>query len=212
MNYHVVLFKNKKRKKILKSFVTSKRANEYFNRLVEESDSIIFDTQTENGKPCKFEIGIIQKGKFLFENYTTDELGRNIKIELDNKDFTLLNIKPYKVEEFIFDTKTKNQITIPYFLKTYLSKDGLKMISKLNNRIVYQKDNEIKLFSLKSESDADRFIESLQLRFSVQKRSDVLFVKDVSTAQRQYLYNLLEEAGFDRKYLYRKFTTHPASK
>jgi len=192
--------------------VTTKRANEFFNRLIEESDSVIFDMQTENGKSCKFEIGIIQKGKFLFDNYTTDELGRNIKIELENQDFTLLKIKPYKVEEGLFDPKTKNRISVPYFLKTYLSKDGLKMISKVNNRIVYQKDDEIKLFSLKSESDADRFIESLQLRFSVQKRSDVLFVKDVSTAQRQYLYNLLEEAGFDRQYLYRKFTTHPASK
>ena len=180
--------------------------------MIEESDSVIFDMQTENGKPCKFEIGIIQKGKFLFDNYTTDELGRNIKIELENQDFTLLKIKPYKVEEGLFDPKTKNRISVPYFLKTYLSKDGLKMISKVNNRIVYQKDDEIKLFSLKSESDADRFIESLQLRFLVQKRSDVLFVKDVSTAQRQYLYNLLEEAGFDRQYLYRKFTTHPASK
>ncbi len=192
--------------------MTTKRANEFFNRLIEESDSVIFDMQTENGKSCKFEIGIIQKGKFLFDNYTTDELGRNIKIELENQDFTLLKIKPYKVEEGLFDPKTKNRISVPYFLKTYLSKDGLKMISKVNNRIVYQKDDEIKLFSLKSESDADRFIESLQLRFSVQKRSDVLFVKDVSTAQRQYLYNLLEEAGFDRQYLYRKFTTHPASK
>lgn len=192
--------------------MTTKRANEFFNRLIEESDSVIFDMQTENGKSCKFEIGIIQKGKFLFDNYTTDELGRNIKIELENQDFTLLKIKPYKVEEGLFDPKTKNRISVPYFLKTYLSKDGLKMISKVNNRIVYQKDDEIKLFSLKSESDADRFIESLQLRFSVQKRSDVLFVKDVSTAQRQYLYNLLEDAGFDRQYLYRKFTTHPASK
>lgn len=192
--------------------MTTKRANDFFNRMIEESESVIFDMQTENGKPCKFEIGIIQKGKFLFDNYTTDELGRNIKIELENQDFTLLNIKPYKIEEGLFDPKTKNRISVPYFLKTYLSKDGLKMISKVNNRIVYQKDDEIKLFSLKSESDADRFIESLQLRFSVQKRSDVLFVKDVSTAQRQYLYNLLEESGFDRQYLYRKFTTHPASK
>jgi len=180
--------------------------------MIEESESIIFDMQTENGDPCTFEIGILQKGKFLFDNYATDELGRNIRVELENDDFTLLNVKPYKVEEDLYDPQTKNRISVPYFLKTYLSKDGLKMISKINNRIVFQKDDEIKLFSLKSVSDADRFIDILQNRFLYQKRNDVLFVKDVSTSQRNYLYNLLEQSGFEKQYLYRKFTTHPSGK
>ena len=34
----------------------------------------------------------------------------------------------------------------------------------------------------------------------------------VVTAQRKYMYNLLESKGIDKKILYRKFTTFPRSK
>jgi hypothetical protein len=36
-----------------------------------------------------------------------------------------------------------------------------------------------------------------------------MFVKDYSTSQRKYLYNLLEENGFPKHYLIRHSTTHP---
>jgi len=37
-------------------------------------------------------------------------------------------------------------------------------------------------------------------------------VKDYSSAQRKYLYGILESNGFDKKVLYRKFTSLPQSK
>ena len=45
--------------------------------------------------------------------------------------------------------------------------------------------------------------------FIEQKRSDCIFVKDYSTAQRKYLYNLLIDNGFSKSYLQRQSTTHP---
>jgi hypothetical protein len=90
--------------------------------------------------------------------------------------------------------------------------DGLKMISVLNNKIVLQEDEKIHLFTLKSESESSRFVDCMSLHFFKIKRGDCLFVKDYSTAQRKYLYSLLESNGIDKKILYRKFTTLPPSK
>ena len=97
---------------------------------------------------------------------------------------------------------------ISIIISQYLKSDGLKMISSLNNKIIVQKDDVINLFSLKNEFESSRFIDCLSLHFFKIKRGDCLFIKDTSSAQKKYLYNLLESNGIDKKLLYRKFTTY----
>ena len=59
-NYLVVLFKNKTRKKIIKKFITLSRAKNYFKRLIEESNDVIFEVLVENGVDCKFELALVE--------------------------------------------------------------------------------------------------------------------------------------------------------
>ena len=86
------------------------------------------------------------------------------------------------------------------------------MISSLNNKIIVQEDEKIHLFTLKTESEASRFIDCLSLHFFKTKRGDCLFVKDHSSAQRKYLFDMLKSYGIDKKILYRKFTSQPPLK
>ena len=55
-NYVVVLFKNKTKKKIIKKFITFKRAKSFYDNLVKESNDVIFNVEVEAGKECKYEI------------------------------------------------------------------------------------------------------------------------------------------------------------
>jgi len=209
-NYLVVLFKNKKRKKIIKKFITLSRAKSYFNKIIEQSNDIIFEVLVENGKECKFELGLIEMSiNQLAPVYMTDEYGRNVKVKLEDGGMSILTIAPYKEEDLIYDVKNKSKITTQDFIKTYLKGDGLKMVSVLNNKIILQKDEQIDLFSLKNESECSRFVDCLSSYFFKTKRGDCLFIKDYSSPQRKYLYELLESNGFDKKVLYRKFTTYP---
>jgi hypothetical protein len=212
-NFMVVLFKDKKKKKILKKFITYKRAKQFYKTLTDKSKEIIFDVKVQSGKECKFELGLVElSSKQLIPVYMTDEFGRNIKVKLDEDGMTLFEISPYKKEELIFDIKENRKITVDKFIKSYLKGDGMKMISSLNNKIVVQENEKINLFTLKSESESERFIDCVSSHFFKIKRSDCLFVKDSSTPQRKYLYTLLEASGIDKKILYRKFTTLPQSK
>ena len=209
-NYLVVLFKNKTRKKIIKKFITLSRAKNYFKQLVQESEDVIFEVLVENGADCRFELALVE----LATNqsapvYMTDEFGRSIKVKLEDEGMSILSINPYKEEDLIYDVKSKKKITAQEFIKRHLKGDGLKMVSVLNNKIILQKDEEIELFSLKNEQECTRFVESLSSYFFKTKRGDCLFIKDCSSPQRKYLYNLLESNGFDKKVLYRKFTTYP---
>ena len=211
-NYLVVLFKNKKRKRIIKKFVTLSRAKSFYENLVEKSNEVIFEVLVENAKECKFELGLIDtKTNQSAPIYTTDEYGRSVKVKFeDNTGMSIIKMSPYRQEELIYDVETNRKITSNDLIKKYLKGDGLKMVSVLNNKIVIQKDEMIKLFSLKNEQESSRFVDCLSSYFFKIKRGDCLFIKDYSSPQRKYLYSLLESNGFDKKVLYRKFTTYPS--
>lgn len=212
-NYLIVLFKNRIKKKIIKKFITLKKATEYYDKLLKESNEVIFNVSMQNGEDCNYEIGMVENSsRQLVPVYITDEMGRNVKVKLEEKDLTLFKINTYKVEEEIYDLQTKKKINTKEIIRRYIKNEGIKMISSLNNKIIIQNDEDYYLFSLKSESETSRFIDCLSNYFLKIKRGDCIFVKDTSNAQRKYLLSILESKGIDKKILYRKFTTHPRRK
>ena len=108
-------------------------------------------------------------------------------------------------EELIFDVGKNQKISYNELMTLLSEKNNLKMVSKLNNKIIVQNDENIKLFSLKNEFDCERLFELLSQE---QKRAYIM-TPEVSIEQKKYLYNLLENYGFDKQMLYRKSTTYP---
>lgn len=212
-NYLIVLFENKVRKKILKKYITFKKAKQFFDKCIADSDNVIFKKNISSGSEIDFEIGLVElSSKQLVPVYITDEMGRNVRVSLENDGMTLVKISKYNVEEYLFDLQTNSKINTVDFIKRYLKTDNVKLVSSLHNKIVIQNEDKISLFSLKNPSDSNRFLDCLSSYFFKIKRGDCIFVKDVSFAQKKYLINLLSNAGYDKKMLYRKFTTYPPSK
>ncbi len=144
----------------------------------------------------------VQKSLFI-----KDDIGRNVPANIENSSYIFLNIVPFNQEEKIYDWQTKNKITFNEFLKNYCTNNELKNIFTLNNKICVQKDNELYAFSLKDKNESIRFLDTLRDYFFSNGRLDGLFVKDISTPQRKWIYNVLTEKGFDKKRLYRLKTT-----
>jgi hypothetical protein len=211
--YLIVLFKNKVKKKIIKKFKTLKNSDEYYKKLIQDSDEVIFDKKYENGFKSNYEIALLGKKRGNDEViYIKDDFGRQSKVNLEDDELTILKIQPYKVDEQFLDYSTKKKINTKELLKKYLSGVGLKMISKLNNKIIVQNDDTINLFTFKNEDDSSRFIDNLSKIFIEQKKIDCMFVKDSSLSQRKYLYNILVNYGFPKSYLFRQSTTFPVKK
>jgi hypothetical protein len=212
-HYLIVLFKNKVKKKIIKKFKTLKNADEYYKKLVNDSDEVIFDKKYENGFKSDYEIALLGKKNVNKEViYIKDDFGRQSKVDLLDDEFSIIKVLPYKIDEVFLDYETKKKINTNQFIKKYLSGVGLKMVSKLNNKIILQNDDVIKLFTFKNEEDSSRFIDNLSKVFISQKKIDCMFVKDSSTSQRKYLYNILVNYGFPKSYLFRQSTTFPVKK
>ena len=212
MNYLVVLFKNREKRKIINKFKTKKKALDFYNKLISESNNVIFNKNTENGLECFFELALLES-KDLNQGkvYIKDELGRTILVKTDSEDYNILKISNYNIEEEFVDYSTKQKITSLELEKKYLNKSGIKLVSKLNNKIVVQNDEKINLFTFKTLDDADRFITKFETYYN-NKKKDCIFVKDYSFPQRKYMYELLINYGFPKSYLQRYSTAHPVKK
>jgi hypothetical protein len=205
--YLIVLFKNKKKKKIIKSYNKKNLAENFFKDLLKSNSEIVFDKRIENATQVDYQIGLLSKNDKTLRNiFFTDDLGRNIMAELENEDYVFLNISNYKMEEKLFDWQQQKKISFGEFISTYCIGD-LKSIYTLNNKICVQKDQDISIFSLKDIDESYRFLDILQNYYYTNSRYDAIFTKDISTAQRKWIYNILEEKGFDKKRLYRLKTT-----
>jgi hypothetical protein len=211
--YQVILFKNKVKKKIINKFKTHKKALEYYKLLVKESDEVIYDKVMENGMVSEYELSLVEKSSSSpISLYMKDDYGRQVKVSLDDSELTITNITRYRIEELFLDYTTNKKIDTRQFIKQYLDPTGFKLISKLNNKIIVQNDDKFNLFTLKTSDESERFINILTNKFNDEGRKDCLLVKDYSTPQRKYLYELLVTKGFEKSYLQRCSTTHPSRK
>jgi hypothetical protein len=206
--FKIILFKNNKKKKVLKTFKTEKKANDFFNKLIEISEKVKFREEFNSGYEIEYNLGIIGDKVILENIFYKDELGRTIYINPRVGDKYIQNIKNYNKEELIFDFQTKRKISYDTLVKTYFKNSEVYLISKLNNKIVVQNQTVINIFSLKNEYDSSRIIDILQ-KDLVGKS---IVSKDTNTIHRKYIYSLLVEKGFKKDYLYRKSTTHPRQK
>jgi hypothetical protein len=212
-NFLIVLFKDKRKRKIINKFKTLKKAKEHFQKMLSENEKIVFGKEVENGHPCNYEVALLSKSNESdLSYYIKDDFGRQVRINLDDENFTIKEVKKFKVPDKILDYQTRKKIDVTEFISKYLSKKEMSMVSKLNNKIVVQKDDVYNLFTLKSDSDAGRFMDELFEFFLSENRTDTIFVKDYSTTQRKYLYKILEDKGFPKSYLFRHSTTYPVKR
>jgi hypothetical protein len=209
MNYLVVLFKNKERKKIINRFKTFDRAESFYNKMMEENKSVIFETKVENARPCDYELCLLKKQDGNFEKlFVKDDFGRQILVDLDDPEYKIMRVSKYKVPEKIFDVNQNRKITTEEFIKKYLPKNTIKLISRLNNKVAVQNDDNVKLFSLKDEDESRRFLENLNDYLIDNGRGDAIIVIETSKAQKKYLYDILFGMGFSKQSLYRRSTTY----
>lgn len=208
MNYLVVLFKDKSKKKIINKFITLERAKDFFDKKITENNQIYFEKKIENAKPCDFELCILEKKNNKFDSlYVKDDLGRQVKVELDDPEYNIMKVSKYRIEEKIHDVLKNEKISIDVFFKEYILKKGIVLVSKLNNKVVVQDDDKVFLFSLKNGDESKRFLDVLS-KFLIDKSStNCIIVSESSKAQKKYLYGVLNNLGIDKNILYRRTTT-----
>lgn len=189
--------------------MTLENAKKFFNNKIKENENVYFEKQVENSLDCKFDLCILEKKNNNFDViFVKDDLGRQIKADLDDSMLRIMEISPYKMEETIYDINKDKKITLITFYKNYIYKKGIVLLSRLNNKIIIQEDNSIFLFSLKNELESKRFLKTLSGFLVENSILNCIIVSETSKSQKKYLYDLLGNLGISKKLLYRTTTTY----
>lgn len=140
--------------------------------------------------------------------YKKDELGRNIEVKLEklNEKFRIKALMPWLVEEKIFDDQLKKHITYDEFYEKIVSIEEFAQIFKLKSKIFIQIEEDFTLYKCKNLNDADRLFEIVKDDLLKNKKTNFLFVKDITTNQRRMLYDMLEKKGYKRTELFRNYS------
>lgn len=209
-NYLIVIFKNNIKSKLINKFITEDKAVNYFKGLKKKMESVIFPVEFKNGKSVKLELALLTNKPTKNNLFLKDDIGRQIKINLSDENFTIKEILKYKEEEKFLEVRKNRKLDSLEFLEKFLNKTGVKMLSKLNNKVILQNDDKVDLFTFKNIKESERFLDCLQNYLFENNKKDCIIVKDVSITQRKYLYEILVNKGFNKKYLFRQSTTHPS--
>ena len=203
--YKIILLKNSIPKKTLFTSNIKRTTHYKFHKFLSSKKPLFYRKYVKR-KFCQFELAIFSKESDNSSVYRKDSMGKNVKVDIDIPNYYIMELSPYWVEEFIYDHQIKSRISLDDLINTYLPKKNFKQVFSLNNKLIVQTDDNFKIFSLKNIDDCARLLGIIKEIFINSGRVDCLFVPDSSTVQRKQLYELLENYGFDRKFLYKQYT------
>ena len=210
-NFLVVLFKNKSRQKIIKKFIGKDNCFKFYNKFI-SNQNVYFPVEFENGKESKFEIAVLELNGKLSSTIHRDEFGRNIDHKVEGTDYMIVKIQNFKYEEMVYDIADKKKLTFLEVVNQFSKNKDLKSVFKINNKVVFQSDDIIKVYSCKTDFESKRFLDELQRYCLENKKTDYLISYSEDIAHKKELYRILTKRGFDIKMLYRRSTTHPKDK
>lgn len=206
--YFIVLFCNKKRKKILYRCMKRTTITEYWHEFKTQKKPSFVKVQGGKRKQEQlFELALIfPNNRWVTKTFVKDSLGRNIEAKIENEKYRIKEIIPYWEEELIYDFQIKKRIRYHEMISDIKNTQDIAQIFTLNNKLFVQIENDVRLYGNKNIHDAERLFEIVKEELLKNKKGNFIFIKDVTTYQRKQLYTLLESKGFKRTELFRHYS------
>ena len=206
--YFIILFCNKKRVKVLYRCMKRTTVYEYWREFKTQRVPSFLKVQGSKRKQeLVYEIALIfPNNRWATATYVKDSLGRNMEAKIEDDKFRIKEILPYWQEELIYDFQTKKRIRYHEMVDKILPITEITQIFTLNKNLFVQIEDDVKMYGNKNLNDADRLFELLKQDLLKKKKTNFMFVKDITTYQRKQLYKLLESKGFNRRELFRHYS------
>jgi len=204
--YVIVLFSNRKKRRVLFKSNNLKNTQKKYNEIISK-EKVLFPQVHRNKVKVKYEIALVTTVNTQTpELFTKDEMGRTKKVEFTSGEFFFLEIDPYQIDEKIWDHQNDDFIYAEILFDKIKRGNVFKQVFTLNSKIFIQVDDEVKGFGLKNLEDCNRLFHILNKKSIEIGLGNVMFVQDISTAQRKDLYVLLQKNGFPKESLYRHYS------
>ena len=206
--YFIVLFCNNKRLKILYHCMKKTTVYEYWREFKTQRIPPFLKKQgSKRNQELVYELALVfPNNRWATATYVKDSLGRNKEAKIENDKFRIKEIIPYWQEELIYDFQTKKRIRYHELIEKILPITEIAQVFTLNKNVFVQVEDDVKMFGNKNLNDADRLFDLIKQDLLNRKKTNLMFVKDITTYQRKQLYTLLESKGFNRRELFRHYS------
>lgn len=207
--YSIVLFCNKKKVKVMHTCMKRTTIYEYWREFKTQKVPPFIKKQVarRNNDELIYELALIfPNNRWATNPWVKDSLGRNMEAKIENDKFRIKEIIPYWAEELIYDFQIKKRVRYHQVIEKILPIIDIAQIFTLNNKIFIQVENDVTLYGNKNLKDTERLFEIIKDDLLSRKRSNFLFIKDVSTVQRKMLYKILEDKGYNRRLLFKHYS------
>jgi hypothetical protein len=206
--YFIVVFCNKKKIKILYKCMKKNTVYDYWREFKTQKRPPFIKLQGGKRKQeLIYEIALIfPNNRWATDVYVRDSLGRLTEAKIEDNKFRIKEILPYWEEELIYDFQTKKRIRYHQMMEYITPVKEIAQVFTLNNKLLLQVDDDIKMFGNKNINDSERLFEIVRDDLLKKNRGNFIFVKDVTTRQRMTLYEMLEAKGFKRTELFRHYS------
>jgi hypothetical protein len=204
----IILFANKKKDKIVYKCMQRTTVYEYWREFRTQRKPRFVKLQGGRRREEKlYELALVfPNNRWATATYVKDSLGRNQEAIIDNNKYRIKEIIPYWKEELVYDFQQKKRIRYHEVLEQFMPVTEIGQVFSLNKNLFLQVDDEIKMFSNKNLNDSERLFELIKEDLLAKKKTNFIFVKDVTTYQRKQLYNLLESKGINRRMLFKHYS------
>lgn len=210
MKYSIVLFLNKKQIKVLykcnNKKIIHKQWREYKTLKPPRFEKVQIGKRKQ---PAIYELGLVfPLNKWVPEDrfFVRDSIGRLVEALIDDESKRIKELMPFWVEELIYDYDNKKRIPYAEFLDILINVKEISQLFTLNNKLLIQTDDNIRMFGNKNIDDAQRLFTIAREDILHNDKGNFIYIKDLSTAQRKNLYDLLESKGYKRKELFRHYS------
>lgn len=207
--YSIVLFCNKKKVKVMYTCMKRTTIYEYWREFKTQKVPPFIKKQVakRNNDELIYELALIfPNNRWATNPWVKDSLGRNTEAKIENDKFRIKEIIPYWAEELIYDFQVKKRVRYHQVIDKILPITDIAQIFTLNNKIFIQVENDVTLYGNKNLKDTERLFEIIKDDLLGRKRTNFLFIKDVSTVQRKMLYKILEGKGYNRRLLFKHYS------
>lgn len=206
--YFIYLYCNRKKQKIIHKSAKRSTILEVWRELKTQKKPPYVKTNSgKKREETNYELALIfPNTRWSTKTYIRDDMGRNLEATIDNDKQRIKEIIPYWVEELIYDFDAKKRIRYHEMIQQFYNVGEIAQVFSLNNKIFLQVDNDVKMFGNKNLEDSNRLFSIIREDLLKKKKTNFIFVKDVTTHQRKLLYNLLVDKGYKRTELFRHYS------
>lgn len=206
--YFIYIFRGKESKKLLfKAAQKETILDKWFELKTQKPPLFLREIFGRKKQRLKNELVLVYPKNYRKKPlYSRDELGRLYEVKLNDDNFIIKEKIPYWEEEYIYDYETKKRIRFHELIDKLKTITEITQLYKLNNKLIVQNENQLFMFGNRNIYDSNRLYELLINYLTSKKIDNFLFSRDISTAQRSYLYDLLESKGISRKLLFKHYS------